>query len=358
MACMKKEDLNRFLTATFEAEGFRREQSREIADVLLTADLFGIASHGAQRLMYYHRNIARGNVLVNAEPEILRETPVSALIDGHSAMGQCVSVAAMNLAICKAEKHGIGMVSVRESSHFGIAGYYTRMAVEKGMAAFAMTNTGRIMVPTFGRETLLGTNPIAFAMPADPYPFWFDASTTVVSLGKVEVCKKLEKPMPEGWFIRSDGRMERNALAANQAVLAGNGGGLLPLGGAGEETGGHKGYGLALMVEALTGVLSGGFIAPEMSGPHGNHTCHFFLAFRPDLFGNPMEIRERLSDYLRQLRESETIAENGRIYTPGEKAWSNMKEREANGIPIDDATFEEMCTIAEELEIPLPVSAG
>ena len=181
--CVQERELRACLERIFEKEGFTPKRARIIADVLMQADLFGIESHGVQRLMYYHRNIASGSVNVDAEPEMLRETPVSALIDGHFGMGSLVGVYAMNKAIEKAKNTGIGMVAVRNSSHYGIAGYYTLMAQKEGLAAFSMTNTGPIMVPTFGREMMLGTNPIAFCMPAEPTPFWFDASTTVVTLG-------------------------------------------------------------------------------------------------------------------------------------------------------------------------------
>lgn len=180
----------------FEKEGFEAAKAKTISDVLMQADLFGIESHGAQRLMYYHQNIRSGSVNVAAQPEVIRETPVSALVDAHFAMGALTGVYGMGKAIEKAKQTGVGIAVVRNSSHYGIAGYYTLMAAKEGLAAFSMTNTGPIMVPTFGREMMLGTNPLAFCMPADPYPFWFDASTTVVTLGKVEVYNKREREMP------------------------------------------------------------------------------------------------------------------------------------------------------------------
>ena len=339
------------LERIFEKEGFTPERARIIADVLMQADLFGIESHGVQRLMYYHRNIASGSVNVDAEPEMLRETPVSALIDGHFGMGALVGVYAMNKAIEKAKNTGIGMVAVRNSSHYGIAGYYTLMAQKEGLAAFSMTNTGPIMVPTFGREMMLGTNPIAFCMPAEPTPFWFDASTTVVTLGKVEVYDKREKPMPEGWTIDREGKVCQDAAKANAGILSGAMGGILPLGGEGELTGGHKGYGLGVMVEALTGVLAQGMTSPEMCGAHGDHTCHFFMAFDPAIFGDPADIKARMSLYLKRLRESEKIPGCSRIYTAGEKAFEAMEKRLADGIPVEDKTLHEVRSIAQELGV-------
>ena len=343
--------LRAFMERVYEKEGFAPDQARRIADVLMQADLFGIESHGAQRMMYYHQNIVSGSVDVHAQAEIVRQTPVSALMDGHFAMGQLTAVTAMELAIEKAKAMGMGMVAVRNSSHYGIAGYYPLMAAREGLAAFSMTNTGPIMVPTFGREMMLGTNPLAFCMPADPYPFWFDASTTVVTLGKVEVYNKRGKPMPEGWTIDGQGRISQDAHAMNASILAGKPGGILPLGGEGETHSGHKGYGLAIMVEALTGVLAQGMVSPDMCGAHGDHTCHFFLAFDPAMFGDAKEIRDRMSDYLRRLRESEKAPGYARIYTPGEKAHEAMADRLANGVPVEANTLAEMRQIALELGV-------
>ena len=335
----------------FEKEGFSSEDARAIADVLMQADLFGIESHGAQRLMYYHRNIRSGSVNVSAKPEVLRETPVSALIDGHFGMGALVAQFAMRMAIEKAKQSGVGMAVVRNSSHYGIAGYYTLMAEREGLAAFSMTNTGPIMVPTFGREMMLGTNPMAFCMPADPVPFWFDASTTVVMLGKVEVCQKRGRPMPQGWTIGPDGAPCTDASRMNASILAGERGGILPLGGEGETHGGHKGYGLGIMVEALTGVLAQGMTSPQMCGAHGDHTCHFLLAFDPAMFGDPADIRARMSAYLAALRASEKMPGCARIYTPGEKAFEAMARRLREGVPVEENTLAEVRQIAGELGV-------
>lgn len=338
----------------FAAEGFSGEDAAQIADVLMQADLFGIESHGAQRMMYYHQNIKSGSVHVQARPEIVRETPVSALIDGHFAMGQITSAFAMNKAIDKAKRTGVGLCAVRNSSHFGIAGYYTLMAARQGLASFSMTNTGPIMTPTFGREMMLGTNPLAFCMPADPTPFWFDASTTVVTLGKVEVYDKREKPMPAGWTIDGEGRAQTDAAKANRAILAGEPGGILPLGGAGEITGGHKGYGLAVMVEAMTGVLAQGLLSPQMLGPHGDHTSHFFMAFDPGMFGEADAIRAHMSEYLDMLRSSERLPGCERIYTAGDKAFAAQKDRMKNGVPVEEKTLRELESIAAELGVRMP----
>ncbi|MBQ4265027.1 MAG: Ldh family oxidoreductase [Clostridia bacterium] len=343
--------LRAFMERVFEKEGFAGADARVIADVLMQADLFGIESHGAQRMMYYHQNIASGSVNTQAQIETVRETPVSALLDAHFAMGQLAGAAAMRMAIQKAKHTGVGIVCVRNSSHYGIAGYYPLMAAREGLCAFSMTNTGPIMVPTFGREMMLGTNPIAFCMPADPMPFWFDASTTVVTLGKVEVYAKRGKPMPAGWTIDGEGCTATDAKQMNQSILSGGLGGILPLGGEGEICSGHKGYGLAIMVEALTGVLAQGLLSPEMQGAHGDHTSHFFLAFDPAMFGDPAQIRAGMSRYLQMLRDSEKMPGQARIYTPGEKAFASQRQRLEKGIPVEARTLEELRTIAAELDV-------
>lgn len=348
---ISEKTLRAFMERVFAREGFAPEDARTIADVLMQADLFGIESHGAQRMMYYHQNIASGSVNVQARPEIVRQTPVSALLDAHFAMGQLSAAAAMRLAIDKAKKTGVGIVCVRNSSHYGIAGYYPLMAAREGLCAFSMTNTGPIMVPTFGREMMLGTNPLAFCMPADPVPFWFDASTTVVTLGKVEVYAKREKPMPQGWTIDENGESCADAGRMNRSILSGGLGGILPLGGEGELRSGHKGYGLAIMVEALTGVLAQGLLSPEMQGAHGDHTSHFFLAFDPAMFGDPAAICAQMSRYLTMLRESEKLPGHTRIYTPGEKAFEAQARRMREGIPVEEKTLLELRRIAEELGV-------
>ncbi|MBR6728482.1 MAG: Ldh family oxidoreductase, partial [Clostridia bacterium] len=181
------EALTKLCQDVFEKFGFTKEEAWRITDVLILADLYGVKSHGVQRLVRYHKSIENGCVRVDAKPEIVFETPVSAVIDANSGMGQLVSAFAMEKAIEKAKSVGMAFVTVRNSNHYGIAGYYTKMACDAGMIGLCVTNTEPIMVHTGARKAVLGTNPIAFAMPAEPVPFWFDAATTVVPRGKLEV---------------------------------------------------------------------------------------------------------------------------------------------------------------------------
>ena len=218
------DQLNTFCMDAFQKFGFSESEARIISDVLLLSDLYGIESHGMQRLVRYHKGIEKGMIDVHAKPEIVHETPVSAVIDAHDAMGQLVSHQAMELAIEKAKKTGMAIVSVRNSNHFGIAGYYAKMACDQGLVGMAMTNSEAIMVPTYARMAMIGSNPIALAGPAEPYPFFFDASTTVVTRGKLEVYNKMEKPLPEGWALDKDGHPSSDAKDVLKNIVAKNGG--------------------------------------------------------------------------------------------------------------------------------------
>lgn len=239
------EQLETFCREVFKGYHFTEEESRQITDVLLAADLSGIESHGIQRLIRYHQEITGGLVKLGAKPEVVFETPLSAVIEGNDCMGQTLGIQAMNMAIDKARQHGFGMITVRNSNHYGIAGYYAKMAVKEDMIGMCMTNTEAIMVPTFGRQAMLGTNPIAFAMPADPVPFSFDAATTVVPRGKLEVYVKRGNGLPEGWALDETGHDSTDPNRVLKNIIAKAGGGILPLGGSGELTSGYKGYGFA-----------------------------------------------------------------------------------------------------------------
>ena len=238
-----RELLDKFCMEAFQKFGFTKDESRIISDVLIMSDDFGIESHGMQRLVRYHKGIESGLIKIDAKPEVVFETPISAVIDGHSGMGQLLGHYAMEKAIEKAKTSGVGIVTVRNSNHYGIAGYYARMAMDQGLIGFSCTNSEAIMVPTFGKKAMLGSNPIACSAPADPYPFFFDASTTVVTRGKLEMYNKMDKPTPNGWAVNKDGVSSTSAAEVLGNIKAHEGGGIVPLGGDTEQMGGHKGYG-------------------------------------------------------------------------------------------------------------------
>ncbi len=342
------EKLANFCQHVFEGYGFSAEQSKQITDVLLAADLSGIESHGIQRLIRYHKEITGGLVKLDAKPEIVFETPLSAVIEGNDSMGQTLGVQAMELAIEKAKKSGFGMVTVRNSNHYGIAGYYTKMAAKEGLIGMCMTNTEAIMVPTFGRQAMLGTNPIAFAMPAQPTIYSFDAATTVVPRGKLEVYVKRGNGLPIGWALDENGNDSDDADRVLKNIIAKTGGGILPLGGSGEMTSGYKGYGFAMLCEIATAILSGGTTSNYIYKTPGRaNIAHCFIALDHGMFGDKAEIEANFSKYLQEIRESAKAEGQERIYIHGEKEAEAEVRVLCEGVSLNDKTYEEMRMIGE-----------
>ena len=341
--------LNTFCMDAFMKFGFKEEEARIITDVLLLSDLYGIESHGMQRLVRYHKGIEKGMIKIDAVPEIVHETPVSAVIDAHDAMGQLVSHKAMTLAIEKAKKTGMAIVSVRNSNHFGIAGYYAKMACDQGLMGMAMTNSEAIMVPTFARMAMIGSNPIAVALPANPYPFFFDASTTVVTRGKLEVYNKMGKPLPEGWALNKDGHPSTDAKDVLSNIVAKNGGGIMPLGGSTETLGSHKGYGYGMLCEIFCSVFSQGTPSSHVNVGGKSGTCHGFMAVDPHVFGDPEAIKAHFSAFLQELRDAPKADGQPRIYTHGEKEVFAYEDRMKNGIDVNINTVAEMADMARFL---------
>ena len=341
-----------FCENIFSSYGFTAEDSATITDVLLRADLCGIESHGIQRLIRYHNEINAGLVSVTAKPCIIHETPISAVINANKTMGQLAGAQGMRLAVKKAKTSGCGMVAVRNSNHFGIAGYYSAMAADEDLLGISMTNSEAISVPTFGREAMIGTNPIAIAMPADPIFFSYDASTTVVPRGKLEVYNKQGKPLPGQWALNAEGEPVTDAAEVLHNIIHKLGGGIAPLGGAGEQNGGHKGYGLGLTVDIFTAILSGGLTSNYVNVTPGlNGICHYFMALDYGLFGDKKATKDHLSRFLGELRESKKAEGQSRIYTHGEKEAEIMAQRLKGKIPLNEKTLNEMRNIAAQQKV-------
>lgn len=341
------EALRRFCAAVFRGYGFSEKESRQITDVLLAADLSGIESHGIQRLIRYHKEIESGMVKLDAVPEVVKETPISAVMEAHNAMGQLVGVRAMEMAIQKAETVGFGMVTVRNSNHYGIAGYYARMACDRGLIGMSMTNTEAIMVPTFGRQAMLGTNPISFAMPAQPTPFVFDAATTVVPRGKLEVYAKRGNGIPQGWALDENGQECDDPDRILKNIIGKLGGGILPLGGYGEKTSGYKGYGFGMLCEIATAILSGGTTSNYIyKTPGCSNIAQCFIALDYGAFGEKKDIEAALSKYLQEVRDSDKATGQDRIYIHGEKEIEARARVLAQGVPLNEKTYGEMAMIA------------
>ncbi|MBQ3134026.1 MAG: Ldh family oxidoreductase [Clostridia bacterium] len=352
------EDLKKFCTDAFLKFGFNKEECDIIVDVLLTSDLYGIESHGMQRLVRYHKGIEKGLIKVDAKPEVVFETPVSAVIEGNDGMGQLLGHKAMSMAIEKAKKTGMAIVSVRNSNHYGIAGYYAKMACNEGLIGMSMTNSEAIMVPTFAKKAMLGSNPIAIAMPAKPYDFFFDASTTVVTRGKLEIYNKLDKPLPDMWALDAEGKSSTDASVVLKNIVAKAGGGIMPLGGETEQSGSHKGYGYGMLCEIFCSILSMGLTSNHTHIGGKGGTCHGFIAIDPAVFGDADAIRDHLSTFLAELREAPKAEGQQRIYTHGEKEVFAYKDRMENGIDVNIGTVAEMVDLCKYLNMDIKEYLG
>ena len=348
------EAIRAFSQTVFERHGFDAEAAAQITDVLVCADLFGIESHGVSRLIKYHRLIRSGAVDVAARPERVFESPLSTVIDAHGAIGQVAAVAAMDDAIARAQAHGVGIAVVRHGNHYGIARYYALRAARAGLIGMSMTNTVAIQVPTFAAEALLGSNPIAFAAPAGTGrdPFLFDAATTVVPRGKIEVYRKRGEALPDGWAVSRTGAPDADAADVLDAIAAHAGGGLLPLGGYGELHGGHKGYGLATIVEILTGVAAAGALSADKTDRADTSQC--FWAIDPVLFGDAAGFQNRVAQLMDRLHAARRADDARPVLVAGERELASARAMERAGVPVNDATARELASIGEELGVRVP----
>lgn len=344
--------LERLLAAVFVRRGFASDDARFIADSLIDADRHGIASHGVQRMAMYDHKLRHGMIDPLAHATIVSDAKSCAVLDGHSGMGQLIARDAMRLAIDKAREHGIGLVAVRDSNHFGTAGFYARMAADEGMIGWASTNSNPLTVPTHAGTPALGSNPIAFAVGRGEDQIVYDAATSTVSLGKIEVLEKNGKDIPGDWAVNADGGIEHHAAHAMDNVRATpRTGGLTPLGGAGELNAGYKGYGLALVVEILTGVLSGGLLSLDMKG---QHICHCFAAIDTSAFDGPFVISRRVGDLAARLRSLPSV-DGHDVLVAGDKERYAARTN-SDSVPVDPATFEQLRTIAQRASVPFDLT--
>ncbi len=346
--------LESFMRDVFIKMGVPADEARITAEILITSDLRGIESHGIQRMKMYYDRIRNGMQFANTKMEVVRESPTTAVVDGHHGMGQVTSYRSMQMAINKAQQYGMGAVAVRNSAHFGIAGYYPMMAIQAGMIGMAFTNARPSIAPTFGTRPMLGTNPIAFGCPTDePFPFLYDAATSITQRGKLEVLARKNKPAPRGWVIDQDG----HDLTDSQACLEDFGkekAALLPLGGAGEMLGGHKGYSLATMVEIFSASLQTGSFLYGLTGigengqPQPNRIGHFFMAINIESFTSLDDFKKTTGSILRELRAATKQPGCSRIYTAGEKEYENeMRVRQAGVVIVPNLLNDVRTMIAE-----------
>lgn len=347
--------LRTFTQNIFLAIGCSLEHAILAADVLLLADLRGIDSHGVARLTGYIRLWEKQRINATPDIKIVHETPTTATIDGDAGLGLVVAPFAMQVAIDKAEKYGSGWVSVRNSNHFGIAGYHGLMAVEKDMIGFAMTNASPLVAPTFSNERLLGTNPMCYAFPAGKYPpVIVDMATSAAANGKLEIAQRLGKQVPRGWIQDKQGNYTTDPHALK------TGGSLLPLG-SDKEHGSHKGFGLSATVDILSSVLSGANYGPWVppfvafldppDDPVGKGIGHFLGAMRVDGFRPVDEFKLHLDNWIERFKSASTIAPDQKIIIPGEPELEAHADRLKNGIPLVDAVATDLNELAKKLGI-------
>jgi len=337
--------LTRFVAACFKKLGLPPQDAEIAATVLVAADLRGVDTHGVIRFnpqSWYVKWLRDGEMTPAAKIEILSETGSSALLDGDRGVGMVIGHRAMELAIEKAKVSGVGMVGVCNSRHFGMSAYYAMRTLPHDMIGIAMTNAGRQVVPTFGREARFGTNPICFAAPTqDELPFVIDMATTTAAAGKLELAVRRGASIPLGWALDEKGEPTSDPRTAQKARR------LLPLGGT-REGGSHKGYGLAILVEILCGVLTGTVTALNQNqDPRG----HFFAAVRIDAFRPVSEFKSDMDRLIKELKSTQPVEGQERVYIAGEIEFETAKRRAEEGIPLLGSVIKGLHDVGDQLDI-------
>ncbi|MBI4233010.1 MAG: Ldh family oxidoreductase [Chloroflexi bacterium] len=340
------EKLKALVSQVFQKLGVPKQDADTAADVLVLADLRGVDSHGVSNYVQsiYVPGLTERRMNPRPSIQVVRETPVTALVDGDSGLGLVVGVRAMELAIRKAQAAGVGFVTVRNSRHYGMAQYYSLMALPHDMVGLSMTNATPIVTPTFGREPRYGTNPLSVAVPAGQEPpFVLDMATSTVAMGKVILAERMGVPLPLGWAADAQGTPTTDAVAAREARR------LLPLGGT-REQGSHKGYGLALVVDILSGILSGVGGGPMVQS--GSPVGHFFGALRVDAFRPVGEFKAMMDAYLREMKSTPPAPGQERVYYAGLMEYEMEQHRRRHGIPLHPQVVAYLRGLCGELGVP------
>jgi len=341
----------------FISLGVPREDAVICSDILIASDLRGIESHGVGRLKMYYDRIKAGIQFPVTNIDVIRDKYATAVWDGNHGMGHVIGFRAMKTAIEKASQYGIGCVAVRNSTHYGICGYYASMAIKKDMIGMTFTNARPSVCPTNGVEPLLGTNPICFGAPADyQFPFLYDAATSITQRGKIEVLDRENSPTPEGWAIDLQGNActDTKKLLKDLVDMTAS---LLPIGGTDEVSGSHKGYGLSTMVEILSAALQNGSYLHQLHGtdedgkPAPFRLGHLFLAINIDFFTDIADFKRITGDIMKHLQDSKTIPGRDKIYIAGEKEYLSEIEVRKNGVPINDNLRKNLEYMKQDLNI-------
>jgi len=352
---ISQSSLRTFTKNIFLAIGCSDEHATLAADVLIKADMRGIDSHGVARLTGYVRLWEKGRINTNPNIQIVNETPSTATVDGGAGLGLVVAPFAMKIAIEKAKQYGSGWVAIRNSNHFGIAGYHALMAVEQDMIGYAMTNASPLVAPTFSNERMLGTNPMCYGFPAGKYPpVVVDMATSAAANGKLEIAISTTTQVPEGWIQDASGNYTTDPHALK------SGGSLLPLG-SDREHGSHKGFGLSAVVDILSGVLSGANYGPWVppfvsfleppTDPVGTGIGHFVGAMRVDGFRPVDEFRDNMDNWIARFKSASTIDPSQKVIIPGEPELEAETDRKQNGIPLVDAVVNDLNELEEKLKV-------
>ena len=347
--------INSFMVDVFKAYGVPEEDARICADVLLESDRRGIESHGCNRFKpIYLDRIKNGTLLPVTKIDILKETPTTVVMDANNGMGMVASYHMMEKLIEKAKVYGMAGGAIMNSTHYGIAGYWTTMAEKAGMIGISGTNARPSVAPTFGVEPMMGTNPLTFTMPTDEeFPFNFDCATSTIQNGKIEFYERSGKPTPAGLVVTENGNTITDSGKILKDMRAGKCA-LLPLGGLGEETGGYKGYGFTTIVEILSSALCGGPYMKDLSGknPDGSNKMyrlgHFFFVINPEFFMGLDTFKETAGGICRGLRESTKAPGAERIYTAGEKEYLSWQDRKDKGVPVGESIQREFIALRNE----------
>lgn len=347
--------LTGFVSRVLTTVGVAPEDAAIVADVLVAADLRGIESHGVARLeSYYTSRIRAGQLVAKPDVRTVRETPTSLLVDAGNGLGHPAAKRTMERVVQKAIENGSAFGAVRNSNHFGIAGYYAMLGLERDVIGVASTNSVRFAAPTFGKDVLLGTNPLAFAIPANDEPaFVLDFATTTVPKGKLDVYARTEQRLNAGWAIDASGNETRDPNVALNGAL-------LPLGGYGVDNGGHKGYGMGLLVDILCGVFSGGAFGDELpvaaDPPLPGKISHFFAAFTIGGFRDSARFKADMDTELRAFKDSAKAPGHERIYVAGEIEHEKTLYHREHGVPVHVKVWNGLEKLAGELGIPFEIA--
>ena len=348
----KRDDLLEWVIRYMTKLGVPADDAKIVGNVLICADIRGVESHGLHRLgSYYGSRIGKGWIDPLTPYKIIQETATTALIDGGNGCGQVVSHKAMKLTIDKAKASGLGAVTVRNSNHFGIAGYYAMMAMKQGMIGLAFTNSQPLVAPTYGCTAVLGTNPIAVAAPSGKeYPYVLDMATSAVAYGKIQVYEKKGEHIPIGWGIDETGHPTNDP----SLIKPGGHGALLPLGGM-EITAGYKGYGLALLVEILCSALSGGNYLTKVGGPgkpEPTGVSHFFMAINIEAFRPIFDFAAQMDDMIELLKKSPLAVGRDEILVAGENEFKYAEFNEKHGVPLIKPIVDDMVKEGDKIGVP------